>query len=113
MMKNVIKLEIVENFCREAENATEALITLREDIYNMDFSILKKNCDDADFRMMFLQTAAEYIYRTCPSCREMFTIFNLEEVIAETIDYGQYITFIGHKFMDDVCAKIVWRMLND
>lgn len=111
-MMNINKMETIGNFYKECKSAKEGLKLLRPEIYNKSFRELKRECDNANFRMAFLENAAKYICYTCPSCKR-FALHDLEFIIAEAMDNSDYLLSIGDRFIDHICAKIVWRMLND
>lgn len=119
MFNDVVKMEAVEKFVVEVTNAQAALIVLRPDLTGKQIADLERIADtDEDFYQVFVDTATNYIAATCPTALNCGTTDSVAkeiiyDIVNETLGYAAPFHRVGKELIDDIAAKIVWRMLNE
>ena len=122
-MKDIEKMEYVEQFVSEVQKARASLRLLLPDIYKMRWADVK---NDPEFEKKLPDLATKYITETCDSCLMVLVEgYTKEDYVAINLAHNELIFpiekvcismqpqfTIGDEFIDMVASSIVWKMLN-
>ena len=116
MLNNIVKMEQVEEFVKEANLARNGLSVIRPGI--MTNVIEQIRMDEEFFFNIFIPYAVDYIIAACPSCEAIAVSENLlkdalTNIVKDVCMNAPEYYIIGVDIVNDIAAKIVWQMLND